>query len=393
MMKNVKILLLALTMMMAMFLAACGGGNEATNSNESKEQAGGDAEKSAGAVEAKIGVIAWMTGSGAGYGEAITNGINLALEEINAKGEVKIDLVVEDSAGKQEQALSAAQKLINSDNVTGLIGPTLSTEMNVVGPEADLAGVPTMGTSTTAQGIPEIGDYIFRDSIPESLAIPAAMQKAIDKYGVKKVAIMYGNDDVFTKSGFDTMKATAEEMGLEILTIETFQKGQSDYNAQLTKIKNLNPELILCSALYNEGAVIMDQARKMGLTVPFVGGNGFNSPEVIKIAGDAANGLIVATPWFGAKEDAKVQEFVKKYTEKFGKEPDQFAAQAYDGLYLFAEAIKNAGEADRDAVRDALAEIKDFEGILGVMSFDEVGDIVMDPTVLVIDGGQFKLFE
>lgn len=392
-MKNVKILMLALTVMMAMFLAACGGGNEATNSNESKEQTGGDAEKSAGAVEAKIGVIAWMTGSGAGYGEAITNGINLALEEINAKGEVKIDLVVEDSAGKQEQALSAAQKLINSDNVTGLIGPTLSTEMNVVGPEADLAGVPTMGTSTTAQGIPEIGDYIFRDSIPESLAIPAAMQKAIEKYGVKKVAIMYGNDDVFTKSGYDTMQATAKEMGLEILTIETFQKGQSDYNAQLTKIKGLNPDLILCSALYNEGAVIMDQARKMGLTVPFVGGNGFNSPEVIKIAGDSADGLIVATPWFGAKEDAKVQEFVKKYTDKYGKEPDQFAAQAYDGLYLFAEAIKNAGEADRDAVRDALAEIKDFEGILGTMSFDEVGDIVMEPTVLVIDQGKFKIFE
>lgn len=389
MMKNVKILMLALTMMMAMFLAACGGGK----TTEEKPAGDNTDSASAGAVEAKIGVIAWMTGSGAGYGEAITNGINLALEEINAKGDVKIDLVVEDSAGKQEQALSAAQKLINSDNVVALIGPTLSTEMNVVAPEADLAGVPTMGTSTTAQGIPEIGDYIFRDSIPESLAIPAAMQKAIDKYGVKKVAIMYGNDDVFTKSGFDTMKATAEEMGLEILTIETFQKGQSDYNAQLTKIKSLNPDLILASALYNEGAVIMDQARKMGLNVPFVGGNGFNSPEVIKIAGDAANGLIVATPWFGAKEDAKVQEFVKKYTDKYGKEPDQFAAQAYDGLYLYAEAIKNAGEADRDAVRDALAEIKDFEGILGTMSFDEVGDIVMDPTVLVIEGGQFKLFE
>lgn len=390
MMKNVKVLMLALTMMMAMFLAACGGGGNATE----EKPAGDNTENaSTGAVEAKIGVIAWMTGSGAGYGEAITNGINLALEEINAKGDVKIDLVIEDSAGKQEQALSAAQKLINSDNVTALIGPTLSTEMNVVAPEADLAGVPTMGTSTTAQGIPEIGEYIFRDSIPESLAIPAAMQKAIDKYGVKKVAIMYGNDDVFTKSGYDTMHATAEEMGLEILTIETFQKGQSDYNAQLTKIKNLNPDLILASALYNEGAVIMDQARKMGLTVPFVGGNGFNSPEVIKIAGESANGLIVATPWFGAKEDAKVQEFVKKYTDKYGKEPDQFAAQAYDALYLYEEALKNAGEADRDAVRDALAEIKDFEGILGTMSFDEVGDIVMDPTVLVIDGGQFKLFE
>lgn len=393
-MKNIKLLMLALTFMLAMFLAACGGGNEATNGeSKSDGQAGGDSEKAAGAVEAKIGVISYITGPGAGYGEAITNGINLAAEEINAKGDVKIDLVIEDSAGKQEQALSAAQKLINSDNVTAIIGPTLSTEMNVVGPEADLAGVPTMGTSTTAQGIPEIGDYIFRDSIPESLAIPASMQKAVEKYGAKKVAIMYGNDDVFTKSGFDTMKATAEQMGLEILTIETFQKGQSDYNAQLTKIKSLNPELILCSALYNEGAVIMDQARKMGLTVPFVGGNGFNSPEVIKIAGDAANGLIVATPWFGGKEDEKVQEFVKKYKEKYGKDPDQFAAQAYDGLYLMAEAIKNAGEADRDAVRDALAEIKDFPGILGTMSFDEVGDIVMEPTVLVIDQGQFKIFE
>lgn len=390
-MKNVKILMLALTMMLAMFLAACGGGsNEDANSDK---KAGGDAGKGSGAVEAKIGVVSWITGSGAGYGEAITNGLKLAQEEINAKGDVKLDLVIEDSAGKQEQALSAAQKLINSDNVTAIVGPTLSTEMNVVGPEADLAGVPIMGTSTTAQGIPEIGDYVFRDSIPESLAIPAAMQKAVDKYGVKKVAIMYGNDDVFTKSGFDTMKATAEKMGLDVLTIETFQKGQSDYNAQLTKIKSLNPDLILCSALYNEGAVIMDQARKMGLTVPFVGGNGFNSPEVIKIAGDAANGLIVATPWFGGKEDAKVQEFMKKYKEKFGKDPDQFAAQAYDGLYLIADAIKNAGDADRDAVRDALAATKDFQGILGTMSFDEVGDIVMDPTVLVIDQGQFKIFE
>lgn len=394
-MKNVKVLMLALVMTLGMFLAACGGGggsNQATSGENNSGQGGGDAENS-GAIEAKIGVISWLTGSGASYGEAITNGVKLAAEEINAKGEVKLELIIEDSAGKQEQALSAAQKLMNSDNVTALLGPTLSTEMNVVGPEAELAGVPTMGTSVTAKGIPEIGDYIFRDSIPESLAIPAAMKKAVEKYNAKKVAIMYGNDDVFTKSGYDTMHETAEKMGLEILTIETFQKGQSDYNAQLTKIKNLNPDLILCSALYNEGAVILDQARKMGIDVPFVGGNGFNSPEVINIAGEAANGLIVATPWFAGKDDPKVQEFVTKYSEKYGKEPDQFAAQAYDGLYLLAEAIKNAGEADRDAVRDALAAIKDFQGVLGVMSFDEVGDIVMDPNVLIVEDGKFKLFE
>jgi branched-chain amino acid transport system substrate-binding protein len=392
----------ALLAVLALFvLAACGGGgnsDQAANNNAGGDSAGQQQEQktegaSGGAISAKIGVIAWMTGSGAAYGEAITNGFKLAQKEINEKGEVNIELIIEDSAGKQEQALSAAQKLINSDNVVAILGPTLSTEMNVVGPEADSAGVPIMGTSTTAAGIPQIGDYVFRNSIPESLAIPAAIKKAVEKYNAKKVAILYGNDDVFTKSGFDVMKKVAEDMGLEIVTIETFQKGQSDYNAQLTKIKGLNPDLILCSALYNEGAVIMDQARKMGLNVPFVGGNGFNSPQVIQIAGKAADGLIVATPWFGEKDDAKVKEFVAKYEQAYGKKPDQFAAQAYDGLYIMADALKRAGEADRDKLRDALAETKDFEGVLGKMSFDEEGDVVMDPTVLVIKDGKFQLFQ
>ncbi|MDQ0272463.1 ABC transporter substrate-binding protein [Cytobacillus purgationiresistens] len=368
-----------------LFLSACGGNSE---------QAGGDSEgASDGKVKADVGVVSFITGSGAAYGEAIKGGLELAKEEINEKGDVELNLIFEDSAGKQDQALTAAQKLINSDNVTAIIGPTLSTEMNVVGPEADLSGVPIIGTSTTAEGIPQIGDYVFRNSIPEALAIPASMEKAIEKYDAKKVALIYGNDDVFTKSGFDTMKATAEKMGLEILTTETFQKGQSDYNAQLTKIKSYKPDLILASALYNEGAVIMDQARKMGIDVPFVGGNGFNSPEVIKIAGDSSDGLIVATPWYGEKEDPKVQGFVKKFKEKYGNDPDQFAAQAYDALYILADAIKNAGEADRDKVRDALAETKDFEGILGNFSFDEEGDVIMDPTVLVIEDGEFVVFE
>ena len=361
-------------------LAGCGG-NEETGAG------------SGSGISAKIGVISYITGPGAAYGEAITSALELAQKEINAEGEVHIELVIEDSAGTPDQALSAAQKLINSENVTAIIGPTLSNEMEVVGPIADQNGVPIMGTSTTAQGIPEIGDYVFRDSIPESLAIPASVQKAVEKFGVKKVAIMYGNDDVFTKSGYDSMKQAAEDLGLEIVTTQTFQKGQSDYKAQLTEIKDLAPDLILCSALYNEGSVIMKQARDIGIDVPFVGGNGFNSPQVIEIAGAAADGLIVATPWFTGSENEKVQEFVTAFQEEYGKEPDQFAAQAYDGLYIIAEALKKAGEADRDQLRDALAETKDFEGVLGTISFDEVGDVVMDPIVLTIQSGEFTIFE
>ncbi|MBS4189575.1 ABC transporter substrate-binding protein [Bacillus sp. FJAT-49705] len=377
---------LSISILMLVLLSACSGKSSETTGE-------GTSSKEGDVINAKIGVISYITGPGAAYGEAITNGFKLAQKEINDKGEVNINLVIEDSAGKQEEALSAAQKLMSDDSIVALLGPTLSTEMNVVGPEAELNGIPIMGTSTTAEGIPQIGEYVFRNSLPEALAIPTSIKKAVEKNSVKKVAILYGNDDVFTKSGFDTMKKVAEDMGLEIVTIETFQKGQSDYNAQLTKIKGLEPDLILCSALYNEGAVIMDQARKMGVDVPFVGGNGFNSPQVIEIAGKAADGLIVATPWFGDKENPKVQAFNEKYEAEYKMKPDQFAAQAYDALYIMAEALKNAGEADRDKLKEALLEIKDLEGILGKFSFDKDGDVVMDPTVLIIKDGKFKVFE
>jgi branched-chain amino acid transport system substrate-binding protein len=343
-------------------------------------------------IRAKIGVISIITGAGASYGEAITNGFKLALDEVNAKGDVNIDLRIEDSTGKAEQALSAAQKLINSDQVVAILGPTLSTEMKVVAPEANASGVPIMGTSTTAQGITQIGKFVFRNSLPESQAIPSSVGKAVKKYNIKKVALLYGNDDVFTKSGFDTMKEVAEKLKLKIATIETFQKGQADYKAQLTKIASLKPDAVFCSALYNEGGVILAQARKMGLKVPFVGGNGFNSPKVIEIAQDAAEGLIVATPWFGEKNDPKVRAFVAKYEKAYGKKPDQFAAQAYDAFHIMANALKAAGSADRSKLRDALAATRNYNGVLGNFSFDAERDVVMAPNVLIVKGGKFTIF-
>jgi branched-chain amino acid transport system substrate-binding protein len=356
------------------------------------EKAKPAAKPKAAPVKAKIGVISILTGQGAGYGEAITNGIKLARDEINAKGEVNIELKIEDSSAKQEQALAAGQKLINSENVVAILGPTLSNEMKVVGPEANASGVPIMGTSTTAKGITQIGKFVFRNSLPESQAIPASVGKAVKKYNIRKVALFYGNDDVFTKSGFDTMKEVSEKLKLQVLTVQEFQKGQADYKAQLTKIASLKPDAVFCSALYEEGGVILSQARKMGLNVPFVGGNGFNSPKVIDIAKDAAEGLIVATPWFADRNDPKVKAFVAKYEKAYGKKPDQFAAQAYDALYIMADALKRAGKADRTALRDALASTKNFQGVLGTFSFDAERDVVMEPNILIIKGGKFQIF-
>jgi len=379
-----KYLTAFIAVLFVLVLSACGGGEESSSSDA--DASGGD---DGGEISAKIGVVSFITGSGAAYGEAITSGLELAQEEINAQGDVHIELLIEDSAGEADQALSAAQKLMNSEDIIGLIGPTLSTEFEVVAPVADQNGLPILGTSVTAEGIPQIGDYVFRNSISEAAAIPASVEKAVEAYDAESVALMYGNDDVFTKSGYDSMKQAAEDLGLEILTTETFQQGQSDYKAQLSKIKQVDPDIILASALYNEGAVIMKQARSMGIDVPFVGGNGFNSPQVIEIADDDADGLIVATPWFTGKEDDKVQDFVSKFEEEYGKQPDQFAAQSYDALHVMADALKRAGEADPEKLYEALGETEDFEGILGTMSFDEEGDIVMDPIVLTIEDGQF----
>lgn len=399
-----KSLLKFLGVMLSVFLvlsvAACGGSQEAANGEEnsssnSNASAGENGGESSGEQVAKIGVISYLSGNGAAYGEAITSGFKMAQEEINEKykGQLKIELLIEDSAGQRDQALNAAQKLINSENVLAILGPTLSSEMFVVGPEADQAGVPIMGTSTTANGIPEIGPYVFRNSIPESLAIPASMKRAVEHFGIKKVALIYGHDDDFTLSGYEIMKDTAEKLGLEIVKTEKYATGDTDFSAQLTNIQAAQPDAILASALYKEGGLILDQARKMGIDVPVVGGNGFNSPQVIVQAGEAAEGVVVASPWFPERDVEEVQTFVNKFQEKYGKIPDQFAAQAYDALYILTKAILDAGTTeDRDALRDSLAQIKDFKGVTGNFSFDEVGSPIMDPVVLIIKDGKFVEF-
>ncbi|MBE3554893.1 MAG: ABC transporter substrate-binding protein, partial [Thermicanus sp.] len=238
------------------------------------------------------------------------------------------------------------------------------------------------------------GPYVFRNSLPESVAIPAAMKVAVEKYGIKKVAFIYSNNNDFAVSGFKTMKETAKEMGLTHLTEETFADGDVDFSAQLTKIKGLNPDALLVSALYKEGSLIVKKARELGIDVPIIGGNGFNNPQVIEIAGTAAEGLVVATPFSPERKDEKVQNFVKSFEAKYGSKPDQFAAQAYDGLYIIAQSLLKTGKGeDREALREELAKLKDFEGVSGKLSFDEKRNPIGEPVVVTIKDGKFVPFE
>ena len=256
----------------------------------------------------QVGAIEILTGPSSAYGVAIKAGLELALEEINAKGVLggrKIQLTVEDSAGNKDQAINAARKLVGRDKVVTVIGPTLSNEMFAVGPVVNERKVPIIGTSTTAAGITEIGPYVFRTSLPESDVIPVTLAAAKAR-GVKTIALMYANDDAFSKSGFDTMKAAAEKAGLTIVTIESFGNKDTDFSAQLTKIKALKPDAVGLSALVEPVSGVLLQARALGFgkETLFIGGNGSNSPKLGEIAGVASDGLIVGSPWFVGKSDA-----------------------------------------------------------------------------------------
>jgi len=333
------------------------------------------------AADIKIGVAEALTGGAAQYGQSIRNGFQLAADQINAAGGVngnKLVLVVEDEQGKKEEAINAFKKLIFQDKVLMLFGPTLSNSAQAADPIAQGAKTVVFGTSNTADGITSIGNYVFRNSVTEADVLPVTIAAAVKKAGIKKVAVLYGNDDVFTKSGYDNFKKALEAQKIAVTTTETFAKGDVDFKAQLTKIKATNPDAIVLSALLAEGAPIMVQARQLGLNVPVIGGNGMNSVKVFDLAKGASDDLWIGSPWsieYASKENTA---FIAAYKQKFNNPPDQFAAQSYDAMNIAAQALKKialSGDLakDRDALRNALPDIK-WTGATGAFAFRRATD-------------------
>jgi branched-chain amino acid transport system substrate-binding protein len=348
--------------------------------------------------EIPIGAVWSLTGGAAVYGVSQKNASEMAVEEINKSGmlgSAKLKLVTEDDRSVKEGGIPAFEKLINQDKVVAILGPTLSNTALATNPIAQEKKVVVLGVSNTAGGIVEIGYYVFRDSLPEASVIPNTIKVTKEKLGYKKVSVMYGDDDAFTKAGYDVFKKALDDNGVQILNTETFKKGDTDFSAQLTKIKAQNPEAIIVSALAEEAAGIMSQGRQLGIptSVKFIGGNGFNSPQLAKLAGAAAEDAISGAAWFVSNESPGNQDFVKAYNTKFGANPDQFAAQAYAGVYILATAIKNGGSAKAADIRNSMAKLQNIDTILGKFSFNDKRDPVHTPVVQIVKSGKFELFK
>jgi branched-chain amino acid transport system substrate-binding protein len=333
------------------------------------------------AAQIKIGVAEALTGNAAQYGVPIRKGFELAVSEINGSGGIngqKIELVVEDEQGKKEEAINVFKKLIFQDKVLMLFGPTLSNSAQASDPVAQGAKVVVFGTSNTADGITSIGNYVFRNSVTEADILPVTLKVAAQKTGLKKVAVLYGNDDIFTKSGYDNFKKALETLKIPVTTTETFAKGDVDFKPQLTKIKSSNADAIVMSALVAEGAPAMVQARQLGIALPFIGGNGMNSPKVFDLAKDNSDNLWVGSPWSSENPAAENKRFIAAYQKVHSALPDQFAAQAYDAMYIVAQALKKVKlsgklDGDRMALRNALPAVQ-IAGATGPFKFRQVKD-------------------
>jgi len=345
----------------------------------------------------KVGAVFSLTGNAAAYGTQQKAGVQLAVDEVNKSGKlpgVALEIVLEDDGTNPQQGISVFDRLINLNKVSAIIGPTLSTLAEAADPRAQAQKTPVVAVSNTKpNAITTIGDYIWRVSLTEAQVIPSAVAIARQKLGFKTAALLYGNDDAFTKAGFDVMKSALEKSGVQILGIQTFSTKDRDFNAQLTALKGLKPEVLLVSALVEQAGSIAVQARQLGYTGPIMGGNGFNSTKFIQLAGAASEGVLVGTAWNRASTDPVNVAFIAAMKAR-GTEPDQFAAQAYTGVMVIADAIRlSGGKGTREDIKAGFAKVKDLPTPLGKFSFlpDRDGD--HPAAVQIVKGGKFEILQ
>ena len=335
-----------------------------------------------------IGVVLPLTGRFTDtFGIPISQGFELALSEINA---THLKFIIEDDQSTIDGVVEAFNKLIHQDKVSVILGPATSSQTQEAFQVAQENEVVALGPTSAARGLSAIGDFVFRISLTTDVLIPIGIEVTHAKLGYQRVATIYDETDLFSTDGNEAVREALAANGVEVLTTEIFQGGD-DVSAQLTRIQALNPDAVFVSALPADRPNILTQRHQLGLSVPFFVRT--LTGVDIKALGAPAEGAISFVGWSSMGNAPGNQAFVQNYSAEYGTEPNNYAASAYATVYILAEALANAQSADSTAIRDALANIKDFDTIFGKFSFDANGDAVYEPKVLIVNNGKFELFE
>lgn len=357
--------------------------------------------------QVKIAVAGPFTGSVAAFGEMIKRGAELRAKEINAAGGVKLNtadgviskplkLIFEDDTGKDKEAGHVATKIATNRQILAVIGHFNSSCSLAGKPIYEKYGIVELSPGSTNVRVCKGSDWTFRNLYHDGF-----QGRFIAKYikdvltDVQSVAVFFDNDD-YGRGLRDTFTAAAEKIGLEIVASEAYDRDNTDFKAQLTSIKGKNPDMIFISGLYAQASLIVSQAREAGITVPFFGADGIDSPDFLANAGSAAEGTYVTTPFAFEIGTPEAQKVYQAFEKEYGKAPDTWAALTYDALGMVVEAVEKVGE-DRKAIRDYLAAIdtpeEGYAGITGLTYFDEHGDCVKPAYVKRVKDGKFVAAE
>lgn len=336
-----------------------------------------------------IGMLGPLTGDYASYGTSVANGVELAINEANASGQydVTFRFQKEDTRGDNVQAMNAMNKLIELDRVAAVVGAVLSGEVNTSGPIAQDEGVPFITPSGTAPSISLIGDYEFRNVITDDVQSAQMVEYVVNELGLKRLSVLYANNDygLALRQGFE---AGVKAAGVELVAVESYLDGDSDFSAQVTNIAAQNPDGLYIAGYYTEAAKIAQQAARLGLNVRLMGADGFDSPDLVALGGDAVEGALFTSGFDSDTDEPRAKAFIEKYEAAYGSKPDMFAANAYDSARIIIEVAAKVGN-DRKAIRDGIAATKNFPGVTGETSFLENGDAVKPLLIFEVRDGEF----
>lgn len=369
--------------LLAGVLAGCGAAKE-------QNAGGGDS--------IKIGVNLELSGGVASYGESLAKGIDIAVEEINKDGGIdgkKIELVKADNKSEAAEATNSAVKLTSQDKVTAIIGAATSGNTVAQAQIANDTKTVLLSPSGTSPNVTvtedgKLNEFVFRTSFIDPFQGTVAANFAANELKVKNVAIFADSASDYAKGLAASFKETFEKAGGKVVVEEAYVAKDTDFRATLTRIKSKNPEFVFIPGYYEEVGLIIKQARELGLNVPLMGADGWDSPKLVELAGaDALNNTFITNHYSSEDPDKKIQDFVTTFKEKHnGEAPNAFNALGYDTVYLLADAIKRAGGTDTAKIKDALAKTKDLSLVTGIVTIDENHNPIKSATVLEYKDGK-----
>ncbi len=340
-----------------------------------------------------FGEVGSLTGSEAAFGISTQHGIELAIKEANAAGGVKgrkITVRVYDDQSKPEEAASAVTRLINQDHVKVILGEVASSNSLAMAPKAQEAKVPMITPSSTNPSVTQVGDYIFRVCFIDPFQGFVMAKFSHDTLKFNRIAILKDVKSAYSIGLTEVFQRKFTEMGGKIVDVQAYSKGDTDFRAQLTALKGQKPEGIYVPGYYSDVGIIARQARELGLKAVFLGGDGWDSEKLFELGGTAVQGSYVSNHYSAEDPSPRVQNFIKDYQAAYGGVPDSLAALGYDSARVAVEAMKRAPDLSGPAVRDAIAQTRDFPGVAGTISIDENRNAVKPAVVLQVGEGKFK---